>query len=82
MDIEADDLTEKQVEDISLRIKNKLNGKMGYQSKKSRSNLLKALISLSEKSLIDGYISLSAETAPGGELTTLVQHASGGLDWD
>ena len=47
LDIETNSLTEEQVDEMSLRIENKLTRKMRDDSKKSENNILEALISLS-----------------------------------
>ena len=82
LDIEKNSLTEHQVDEISFRIENELTRKMRDEIKKSENHIRKALNSLSENSLNDGYTSPSAETAPCGKNAISVQRASHELDSD
>ena len=82
LDTETNNSTEEEVNDITLRIENEITGKMEYDIRKEENNILKALNSLSEKSLRDDHNSLSTEITSDGENMISVQPASHGLDSD
>ena len=82
LDTETNNSTEEEFNEISLRIENEITGKMEYEIRKAENNILKALSSLSQKSLSDDHSSSSTEITSDGENMILVQPASHGLDSD
>ena len=75
--------TDEQVDEISLRIENKLTKKRRDKIKKSKNTILKALISPSVNSPNNSNVYyLSSDVAPNSENISFVRSTSHGFDSD